>query len=462
MESFAEAFGNFGDPGVDQARACVAVGWAMADLVSLLPQVIGKDPTGGRGLPNAECPLGLTTVQDLSPVTQWEVRIVQIRVALGVLTFPQDWPAPNVASLELDGVKDQQAAEKALCAFHEAFLVSCAAVEANTAPTSSRAAKAADSAATPVGLTKCYEVGRLLAGITITGATNDKLTADDITHLLTLRSLQESDGDVSAADRAHALLGDIRASLPSAAAYSVARHLEDWSAWANGADFDSAANLSTLGSQPSRIRAALAEQGQVWHTILSGQTLPRDYLVPTSYADAGDHLLLHWTDRAQSLVRSFLRTIVGKAVLVILLVALAVFLSAFIIALQDPHTSGAKSGLSLAAVLTSFGAAAGTLHVSRQRISSTVGEIWSLVEPVLVDAELKEAIAQATRRLPADTIGGGSARATYNKPASTRTARAHRAAVPDEAGASRHESVMDTSSLTKRMRLLHVVTPLAH
>jgi hypothetical protein len=315
----------------------------------------------------------------------------------------------------------------ALCLFHQAFVVSCATLEATTAPTSDRAAKGG-AAASPVGLAKCYEAGRILAGISITGSTDRSI---DLKALLTLRSqsLKASDVEGGAADRAHALLGDIRGSLPSAAAYSAARHLEDWSAWLNGENLDSAADYATISTKPEQIRAALTEQGHVWHTILCGQTLARDYLVPTSYADAGDHLLLHWANGAQSLVRSFLRTIVGKAVVVVLFTALAIFVSAFAIALHDPHASGAKSGLSLAAILTAAGTAAGTFHITRQRISTTVGEIWSLVEPVLVEAEMKEAIAQSTRRLPVDTIGGGSAPAT-DRSAAARTKRARRAALP--------------------------------
>jgi hypothetical protein len=425
MESFAEAFDQFSDPGVDRARACVAVGWAVADMISLLPQLPPPDP------PVVDCPPGLTVVSDLPPDSQWNIRIVQIQVALDVLQFPTYPQGPDLDSLKFAAGTDVGSLTAGLCSFHKGFLSACAAVEAKTAPASDRAAKSDNSpAATPVGLTKCYEVGRLLSGITIKGSTDKSLSSDDIKALVTLhsQSVQAADEGASAADRAHALLADIRASLPSAAAYSAARHMEDWSAWVNGDPLDSAANWETMRSRPEQVRAALAEQGQVWHTILSGQTLARDYLVPTSYADAADHLLLHWASRVQSLVRSFLRTIVGKVVVVVLAIALAVFLSAFIIALQDPHTSGAKSGLSLAAILTAVGTAAGTFHVSRQRISSTVGEVWSLVEPTLVEAEMKEAIAQATRRLPTESIGGSSAAAATSS--AVRAKRARKATLP--------------------------------
>jgi hypothetical protein len=94
VESFADAFDQFADPGVDEARACVAVGWAVADLTSLLPQIAQVERS------EVDCPPNLVAVQDLSAVAQWELRVVQIRVALIALNFPATPPPPNPDTFE--------------------------------------------------------------------------------------------------------------------------------------------------------------------------------------------------------------------------------------------------------------------------------------------------------------------------------------------------------------------------
>jgi hypothetical protein len=137
--------------------------------------------------------------------------------------------------------------------------------------------------------------------------------------------------------------------------------------------------------------------------------------------------VVHDFDRANrsgTLTRTFLRTPVGKFVVLLLLIALGVFVASFVIALSNPGASGAKTGFSLAALFTAVGTAGATLHVSRQRISTIVERVWFTVEPMLARVEMEEAIAQSTRRLPGDTVGGSSAPATRRtRPAGTERAR---------------------------------------
>lgn len=146
----------------------------------------------------------------------------------------------------------------------------------------------------------------------------------------------------------------------------------------------------------------------MWESVLTGQSRGRDYLVAASYPDAADHLLVAWTEIIDSMVRTLRKTVFGRTLL-ILFVAGAV-LVAFAIAvsfLKTQNPSGAeKTVITIGGLIAALGAAAG-IHVSRTQINSTVGKAWTLAESVLVDSEVLEAIAVATRRLPGEGFGGG-------------------------------------------------------
>src|SRR5207244_11499481 len=96
------------------------------------------------------------------------VRIRKIDVALGVLRFggPPSSPGTSALSHALD--RHSGDLEASLAAFHADMLLALAKAEATTASSRQRD----NAAATPAGLTKAYEVGRLLGGIA-TAASHD-------------------------------------------------------------------------------------------------------------------------------------------------------------------------------------------------------------------------------------------------------------------------------------------------
>lgn len=168
---------------------------------------------------------------------------------------------------------------------------------------------------------------------------------------------------------------------------------------------------------------------------MSGQTFARDYIVATSITDAANRLFVNWAASATAIARSFLRTALARFFLALGIIVLLVFFGAFLVDFltQGAATSGAKNGLTITAVLAAVGSAAGIFHVSRTQVTSILGEIWSMVEPSMIEAELVESIALSTRRLPYGTIGGASPPQTMTMKA--RLARARVGSLPSPATA---------------------------
>ena len=211
--------------------------------------------------------------------------------------------------------------------------------------------------------------------------------------------------------------------MPAGAAHAVSRHLDDWSNWlaTDRAKRDKAKRDKAKGkltwwqrrdqkrNPPPRFdlptaRLALDAQGDIWQSVLSGQTLGRSYLTTTSYTDAADHLLCHAAMGNQSIVRHFLSTTVGKIVTLLLVVALAVFAVVVAVTVFDPRGTGGKTSTGLAAVLATAGGAGSLVHATRKRLTGLATDVWGLVQSPMIEAELGEAIAHATRRLPSDLV----------------------------------------------------------
>jgi hypothetical protein len=266
-----------------------------------------------------------------------------------------------------------------------------------------------NTAPTLNGLKEAYEVGRLLAVIVLQAS--DAETDDEFRSLVSVglgeMSPAEDTEKETTAFRAYSMLGGLKGCFPSAAAYSVARHLEDWSAWVNNKPLD---YPTTEVFKRAEAQTAILAQGRVWRAILTEQTLARDYIVATSVTDAANRLFVSWATNATAIARSFLRTALARFFLVLGIIVLLIFIGAFLVDLltQGGATSGAKNGLTITAILAAAGSAAGIFHVSRRQVTSALADIWEMVEPPMVEAELIESIALSTRRLPADTVGGAS------------------------------------------------------
>jgi len=69
-------------------------------------------------------------------------------------------------------------------------------------------------------------------------------------------------------------------------------------------------------------------------------------------------------------------------------------------------TSAASNATLIAALTGALAAATGIFHVSRKQLEAVASRVWAMVEPELADAEVLEAAAMATRRLPTAGVAG--------------------------------------------------------
>lgn len=409
VSSFAQAMGRFDSLGVDEVRAAFRIGWSVAQLRRLIDDRLDIPP------PDVEPPK-LVSAEDLSAEDQVRLRLYQLDVALSVLPFNGH---PNTAAMVKALDAPRTAKSKVLLAAlgtFEAELVLNLAQAESSIP--SQHATGGLAAAVPAGLTKAYEVGRLLSGIVLTGTRETDPAA-----FRRLLSIGKSPNQRQAVDRAHSLLAELHSSLPAGAAHAVSRHLDEWSDWLGTdqtqrqkAKRDKGTHQTSWWQRrdqkrnpPPRFdlataRLALDAQGDIWQSVLSGQTLGRSYLTTTSYTDAADHLLCHAAMGNQSIVRHFLSTTVGKIVTLLLVVALAVFAVVVAVTVFDPRGTGGKTSTGLAAVLATAGGAGSLVHATRKRLTNLATDVWGLVQSPMIEAELGEAIARATRRLPADLV----------------------------------------------------------
>ena len=405
MESFQTAWGNLSSRGLDLTRASFDVGWEVAHLARATEKQSAAP--AGPGTPEpTDTYKEILAVRDLSPVQDMQARVERIEAALWYFdNHPQnqipdgtDLSTPSLTDLKnaVDGNGD---IGSTLAAFHVEMVKACAALDGTTTATQP------NSTTVPAinGLKEAYEVGRLLAAIVLEASEAEK--PDDFRSWISVDAGSMPQKVETAAFRAHSLLGGLRGCFPSAAAYSVARHLEDWSNWSHGEPVDS---LRAFDLPEARI--AIVGQGKVWRAILSGQTLARDFIVATSVTDAANRLFVSWSTSATAIAKTFLRSALARFFLALGIIALLVFVGAFLVDLltQGAATSGAKNALTISAILAAAASAAGIFHVSRTQITSALGDIWGMIEPPALEAELIESIALSTRRLPGDTVGGGS------------------------------------------------------
>jgi hypothetical protein len=426
MESIQNAWDDLQDLGLPLARASFEIGWEVAHIAGSLaagdpaddqpggaPAPKGAAPNGAA--PNGAAPNGaapdaavrdanaayqrLLNPEDLSVSEDVQARVCRIEAGLWYFdNHPVDQiPAGISLSLPIADLKKAVTAggdtRATLVQFHLGMVDTCASLDGTVGPGDVQLN----------GLREAYEVGRLLC--LIVGRVSQAASRADLMAVLSVDPGNSVRGKETAAFRAHAMLGGLRGCLPSAAAYSVARHLEDWSSWvaaipANDAD----------GTRITEARIAIVGQGKVWRAILSGQALARDYIVSASVTDAANRLLVSWSANTSALARAFFRSAIARLLLVLLVVAILVFLGAFAIDLltSGEATSGAKDGLTITAMLAALASAAGIFHVSRAQVASALDNVWNMAESAMLKAELIESIAESTRRLPGDSVSGAT------------------------------------------------------
>ncbi len=435
-----------GDPGGAGVLTTPATGQpASNDDAGAVTETASAPPgAGGDVTPqNGTEPLpDVGQIDDASVDVQWAERAWTISSALNTLCFPTENapPAPSVGSLTT-----LPPSRSGLAEFHSDMLVASAALEAETHP----GPGSADSSdhTVPAGLVNSYEVGRLMAALEINGTGCG--TIRDFTSLLGLpdastdgeappsaAGTQEGrpgqpglNGGESVAGRVHELLAGLHPAFPGGAAYAVSRHLEDWSAWLKGQSVDVVASMAPQpkddAALPS-VQAALSEQSRVWWSLLSGQALAESFTGALSWADAADHLLLFWTARGHGFLANLWRTWLGRAMVGLFVLVVVVFFAVVFLNIFPPAGSNASSSVSLVALIAAAVGSGGLLHVSRTQVQRAVSTIWISMGPPVVEAEVAEAIAQATRRLPGDVASGASPVATLSS-AKARLKRAGRA-----------------------------------
>jgi hypothetical protein len=420
MESFEAAWAKLSSLGLDLTRASFEIGWELAHLADTLDQT--PAPADDAGTYKE-----ILSVKDLTHDEDMLVRVERIAAALWTFNNHLQNKIPSDTDLtvpDFSSLKKAVAAEKAddigvqLAALHIAMVKACAALDGTAIAGQNNSPDLSIN-----GLKESYEVGRLLAVIVLEASRAQY--EKDFLKYLSIAPAKIPRQEETAAFRVHSMLGGLRDCFPSAAAYSVARHLEDWSDWISGNPVDYAERFD-----PAQGQMAIRGQGRVWTAILSGQTLARDFIVAESVADAANRLFVSWAANATAIARSFLRTALARFFLILGVIVLLVFVGAFLIDLltQGGVTSGAKNGLTITAILAAVASAGGIFHVSRTQVTSALGDIWSMVEPPMVEAELIESIALSTRRLPLDTVGGAAP--PQAKTMKDRLERARRGSLP--------------------------------
>jgi hypothetical protein len=417
MESIQNAWETLQDLGLPMARASFEIGWEVAHIADSLGAA--DNSPGQAPAPNGterdasaafEC---LLNPEDFTVGEDVQARLRRIEAGLWYFdNHPVDQiPAGITLSLPIDALKTAVTeggdSRAALAQFHLGMVDTCASLDGTVGP-----------GGLPLnGLREAYEVGRLLS--LIVGQARQAANRDDLMAVLSIdpgnvaqgkdRGTATRKAQETAAFRAHAMLGGLKGCLPSPAAYSVARHLEDWSSWVAAIPADAPDDPRIAAA-----RIAIVGQGRVWRAILSGQALARNYIASASVTEAADRLLANWSANTNALARAFFRSPIARLVLLLLVIAVLVFLGAFAIDLTTSGgaTSGAKDGLTITAMLAALGSAAGIFHVSRGQVSSALDKVWTMAESAMLQAELVESIADSTRRLPGDSVSGAPPAAT--------------------------------------------------
>lgn len=449
-ESINQALKKFADLGVAQARAAFSLGWGVGQIFDLLPDNGSADhsqdeprdtprgdapPPAGPAAPPAspgnpaphtdasdsmpqqgnsgaevatvartgprepqqagfpdlnrkwkEVESLLLDAYDLAPWAQLDVRRAEMKVALNELFSGSDDATSLIAQLSSVTKRSE------LAKLNTDFVIACTTLDTTFATRAASETSAPPPLSTRVVLVKAYEVGRLLS---VANAEARHQSQPPSPAQPVKRHLPESEkftklfapGNVL--ERAQVLLGDLHATVPAAAAYSACQHIQKWRlALHQVSDADRADAVDLL------------DQTYIWQALLSGQTPGTAYLHADSWPQAADSLLA--SNRWPAVVRRFWHTIIGKILFALLGLAILIYIAAFVLPQIFPKSSGTQSGTWLAALVTAAAAAAGIFHISRKTATSALGKGFEVVEPLLLEAEIQEAIAVATLRLTRD------------------------------------------------------------
>jgi hypothetical protein len=333
----------------------VALGWSMAELYrARVPVGPDVDPDPPDRLPG---------VSNLLPRDRLALGLLQVDVALAEIAGCAGFrwarginpPTTDESHQRLDattaagaGVGEQRALYQAIAQLHVHLL---------------SALTASDQA-----LGMAYGLGRALADTCRRGQPEDQLRA----------SFRPG--------RIHEITGwvvDLTSVLPAHAGHSVATSLGLWTT-----KVDEAAGAGAPSPrQPTlhrQLALAVPRQGQLWHSLLTGEKQATDLLRPNDYVVAAQGLAHRVTPLVRKVVRTF-----AVPIAVLMTVALAIAVTAVLI--KGPATSR------LSAALIAVG---GALGGSWRIISPRAAKLLQRVEEPLWGAELDAVIAEAVTLPP--------------------------------------------------------------
>ncbi len=243
MESILNAWDTLQDLGLPLARASFEIGWEVAHIAGSLiaagPAENPPDetpPSDGAARDAIVAFQRLANPEDLSVSEDVQARVCRIEAGLWYFdNHPVDQiPAGISLSLPVAALKKAVTeggdSRSALAQFHLGMVDTCASLDGTIGP-----------GGVPLnGLKEAYEVGRLLC--LVVGQASQAASRADLMAVLSIDPGSSAQGKETAAFRAHAMLGGLKGCLPSTAAYSVARHLEDWSGWVAAIPADDASD----------------------------------------------------------------------------------------------------------------------------------------------------------------------------------------------------------------------------
>jgi hypothetical protein len=333
----------------------IALAWSMAELYR------AQVPVGPDGDPDP--PERLPGVSSLRPRDRLGLGLLQVDVALAEIAGSSgfswapglDPPTTTQSHQRLDattaadaGPAEQRALHQAIAQLHIQLLSALTASDQE------------------MGM--AYGLGRALADTCRRGQTDDQLQA----------SFRRG--------RIHEITGwvvDLTSVLPAHAGHSVATSLDLWTKKVD----EAAGSGPPIQKQPTLLRQlaiAVHRQGQLWHSLLTGEKQATDLLAPNDYVAAAQGLAHRVTPLAKKVVRTF-----ALPIAVLMTVALGIIVVAVLI--KGPATSRLTAALI---------AAGGALGGSWRIVSPRAAKLLQRVEEPLWGAELDAVIAEAVTLPP--------------------------------------------------------------
>jgi hypothetical protein len=325
--------------------AALALGWEMADLY------VVRDLSA----PARELTATLPAAGELGSRQQVHATVARIRALLGhVLDEPGAVTVPSTHALGELPEGEGDAWSQTLLDFH---------VELSTALRA-------------IGLAPwhAYDLGRSLAELC--------REPEDLSKLMDRL-------DAPSVLPIQAQLADLSSRLPLHSAAAVSATLEQWRGWAG--DARARENMTD-------VRAALARQGTLWRSLLTGDKDASQMLDPDTVIAA--------SVRHASRLGTLMQGMAGAYLPAVALVALVVALLVYAIIVQS----------GIATVIAALGALAAVLVVIRRTLALIVGDTIEELRGGLWAAEIDGAVAQSILNLPPPAPTAPQPKVTLAKP----------------------------------------------